>query len=529
MLKKGHKTGVEGRPKDFEQRTILATECLLEYKFTIPTIIDYMDGKVNADYAAAPVRTTITDLDGNVVYYAGPGPFDFRIPKIEKAIKRVIAGGGYMPAVPPVQWGKPDDGLRCGLSIDPADPTVGDEITVRLAFENAGDTDCDIYYEGSAAVKNIAVKDSQGQKLVIEPVVDNSSWARRFRGRETGWKNIAAGTSKEFIIEAKIVNAADSEKAEAGKYGGKLSWNVSQDTLSNIDGDLPGAVWLGSIASGVCDLDVSLVRQESCMDCHSKNDYHHKSNKECSMCHVGKMGAKDFDVKKDACSCCHKREGKFGRRKIFGAGGDFDHASKHISGMIKDSDCLQCHDTSKDSDGVVRLVGADTGDGSRTAFCLRCHEDKSSFIKSTHGKNVGDDGCSNCHYSHGSENRALLKAAYASSGDEADGDIAKGYALCWTCHDQQQVMKKNKGFGKLHREHVIKKNTPCGACHNVHGAHDADEPGMIDFDPGISAGSGVKYIDGKDASAAFAIEEGGGKGACYLQCHKKHKPKKYSR
>ena len=48
MLKSGNKTGIVGRPKDFDQRTILATECLLKYKFTIPTVIDYMDGKVNA-------------------------------------------------------------------------------------------------------------------------------------------------------------------------------------------------------------------------------------------------------------------------------------------------------------------------------------------------------------------------------------------------------------------------------------------------------------------------------------------------
>ena len=71
-----------------------------------------------------------------MVYYAGRGPYDFRIPKIEKAIKKVIAGGGYMAAAAPIHWGELAGGIRCGLSIDPADPAVGDEVTVKIAVEN---------------------------------------------------------------------------------------------------------------------------------------------------------------------------------------------------------------------------------------------------------------------------------------------------------------------------------------------------------------------------------------------------------
>lgn len=78
ILREDNKTGIVGRPKDINERTILASECVAKYKFTIPMVIDGMDGKVNDDYKAWPVRVTVTDIDGKVAFYAGPGPFDFR-------------------------------------------------------------------------------------------------------------------------------------------------------------------------------------------------------------------------------------------------------------------------------------------------------------------------------------------------------------------------------------------------------------------------------------------------------------------
>ena len=50
LLKEGNKTGIVGRPKTFDERVILASECVSKYKFTLPMVIDSMDGKVNSDY-----------------------------------------------------------------------------------------------------------------------------------------------------------------------------------------------------------------------------------------------------------------------------------------------------------------------------------------------------------------------------------------------------------------------------------------------------------------------------------------------
>jgi len=535
MLKSGNKTGIVGRPKDFDQRTILATECLLKYKFSVPTLIDYMDGKVNAAYSAAPVRVTITDLDGNVVYYAGRGPFDFKIPKIEKALKRVIAGGGYLPPAPPVQWGEAVGGLRCGLSIDPADVAVGDDVTVKIALENRSQTPITAFIKADGLLDGLVIGDGKGNTLAVEEVKDNSRFSRRSRGRDTGLQEIAPGKSLDREVNAKIAGAGQGQKVSAGKYSGRFSFEVNDNMLSGVDAVDAATAWVGKAESGASELDVSLVHKAGCMDCHSKSDYHHKSNKDCAMCHVGKMGTDTFAVKKDECSSCHKREGKFGRRKIFGADGDFDKASKHISGMITDSGCLKCHDQSAHGDGQVSLIdpgsdGKKAWSGSRTGFCLSCHDSKASFAKSVHGKKLGEKGCSNCHNSHGSENPALLKKGYALSGRAADGDISAGYALCWSCHDEGKVMGSGNAFGKLHEKHVKKKNVACILCHDVHGGADSSEPGMIDLAFGIKKGSGARQINRRDGSTSFGLEsDEGRKGYCYILCHKRHSPKSYSR
>jgi len=158
MLKEGNETGIVGRPETLDDRIILATECVAKYKFTIPMVIDGMDGKVNSDYKAAPVRVTVTDIDGKVAFYAGRGPRDFRIPPVERTLKKLIANGGRMPPPPAPQWGRPVSGLRCGLSFDLENLTIGEGVAVQLKFENTTDEPIDFYYRPTDAVKCFVIK-----------------------------------------------------------------------------------------------------------------------------------------------------------------------------------------------------------------------------------------------------------------------------------------------------------------------------------------------------------------------------------
>lgn len=156
----------------------------------------------------------------------------------------------------------------------------------------------------------------------------------------------------------------------------------------------------------------------------------HVKIQECTNCHVGEVGKPDFGLKVEACAACHPRTGVFGRRTILGPDGEFGMVSKHIAGTIEDKDCLQCHDHGKHQNGVVSLIDPDSGGkepwtGSRTDFCLACHDgeppegvtfpekpggsgfDKMMFLGSKLAQTK--EGCSYCHTPHGSPYPALLR------------------------------------------------------------------------------------------------------------------------
>ncbi len=425
MLKQGNETGIVGRPETLDERIILATACVTKYKFTIPMVIDGMDGKVNSDYKAAPVRVTVTDIDGKVAFYAGRGPFDFKLPPVERTLKKLIANGGRMPPPPEPQWSQPVNGLRCGLSFDPEKLTIGEEVTARLKFENITDEPIDFYYQSTDAIKRFVINNDRGQTLKIEASRAGGRFRRRGRG-SSPIQTIAPGEAFETVIEGKIVAASDQESSIAGQFHAVYNIEVDENALAQIEPAPTQPVWTGEISSGTCTLNVTLPQQHGCIDCHSDSDYHHVKLQDCANCHVGEMGNANFGVKEDSCAHCHPRDGVYGRRQILGPGGEFDRASKHISGTIEDKDCLLCHDKSKHGNGVVSLIDPDSGGtrawtGTRTAFCLSCHDgdppanvsfpaksdgsgfNKMNFQGSTHA------GCSRCHNSHGSSYPSLLK------------------------------------------------------------------------------------------------------------------------
>ncbi len=437
MLRQGSETGIVGRPKTLDERIILATACVAKYKFTIPMVIDGMDGKVNSDYKAAPVRITVTDIDGKVAFYAGPGPFDFKLPPVEKTLKKLIANAGRIPPPPVPQWSRPVNGLRCGLSFDPEKLTIGEEVTARLKFENTTDEPINFYYQTTDAIKRFVINNDRGQTLKIE--ASRAAGRFRMRGRRSSpVQRIAPGETFETKIEGKIVAVSDQGTSIAGQFHAVYNVEVDENTLAQIEPALPKGiplgttqpVWTGKISSGTCTLNVTLPQQDGCIDCHSDSDYHHAKLQDCANCHVGEMGNANFGVKDESCAQCHPRDGVYGRRQILGSGGEFDMASRHVSGTIEDKDCLLCHDNRQHRNGVVSLLDPDSGGtrawtGTRTGFCLTCHDgdppakisfpaksdgsgyDKSKFQGSAHA--LGEQGCSNCHNPHGSSYPSLLK------------------------------------------------------------------------------------------------------------------------
>ncbi|TKJ38226.1 MAG: hypothetical protein CEE38_05560 [Planctomycetes bacterium B3_Pla] len=432
MLKEGNKTGIVGRPKSLDERVILATECVSKYKFTMPMVIDGMDGKVNSDYQAAPVRVTVTDIDGKVAFYAGRGPSDFRLPPVERTLKKLIANGGRMPPPPVPQWSRPVNGLRCGLIIDPEEFTVGEQVVVQLKFDNTTNKSINLYYKSTDALKRIAIDNGNGQTLELQSAGGRSS---RRRGRSgSPIQTIAPGQAFETEIEAKIIAGPGKETFAAGQFHAVYNLEVNDETLAQVEPAPEQAVWTGKLTSGKYALSVNSAPPVGCADCHGGEDYHHKLDEDCEGCHVGEVGTDEFDVKKEACGQCHPREGVQGRRQILGPGGEFEMASRHIPGKLEDKHCLMCHDNSKHRNGVVSLIdpdseGTEPWTGSRTDFCLTCHDgeppegvsfptqfkgtgfDKMMFLGSRLSQTK--EGCSYCHLPHGSPYPSLLKNLHA--------------------------------------------------------------------------------------------------------------------
>ena len=438
LLREGHKTGVVGRPDNIAERVILATECVSQYKFTIPMVIDGMDGTVNSDYQAAPVRVTITDIDGKVAFYAGRGPFDFRLPPVERTIKKLIANDGRMPLPPKSAWSKSVNGLRCGLSFDPERFTIGEQVVAQLKFENTGDEPVAFYHKAEGAVDRIFINNDNGQTLKMQAARDNR-FSRMRRGRGSPVQIIAPGKTFETQIEGRIAAASGRDTSIAGQFNAVYNLEIDEQFPAGLKPAPNQAVWTGTISSGAYTVSVTSPEQESCIDCHGGADYHHVKVQQCANCHVGQVGKPDFNLKVESCASCHPRNGFFGRRTILGPEGEFGMTSKHISGTIEDKDCLRCHDHSKHRSGKVSLIDPDSGGkeswtGSHTDFCLTCHDgkppeditfpdtspgtgfDKMMFLGSKLAQTK--EGCSYCHTPHGSPYPALLKNLHSLTEDK---------------------------------------------------------------------------------------------------------------
>ena len=394
-----------------------------------------MEGTVNADYAAAPVRITITDKDGKVVYYAGPGPFDFKIEKIERALIKVVAGNGYMPPPPPIQWGPAVNGLKYGMAIDPPQVKVGNDVVVVMQLENTTTNPINLAFDTNTAAQNIEIKNSNGRKLALQTAAAGGiARITGGRSRQVRPLTIAPGTTYSVELEGKIVPAVEGQEINNGSFTAVASLEVTPEALANVQVAPGQTVWTGKLSTGVCMLDVGAIQTMNCANCHAGSDYHHSdAETDCTKCHIGIVGTEDFATKMDACIQCHPRadEHKYGRRHVLGETGEFSLPSRHLPGEITADTCAICHDTSQHQKGKVLLkfdgkTEEAAATGASSAFCLSCHNGKppQGIVFPTKAKGSGYDksqatiinahggqtiSCGMCHTSHGSKLMSLLK------------------------------------------------------------------------------------------------------------------------
>jgi predicted CXXCH cytochrome family protein len=121
---------------------------------------------------------------------------------------------------------------------------------------------------------------------------------------------------------------------------------------------------------------------------------------------------------------------------------------------------------------------------------------------------------------HGSTESPILAAEYPLH--DLVQQSAAAYALCYKCHYEDDL-EDVSAFE--HKRHLQNADAPCVACHDPHGSRTNthlinflrfDENGTEVVGPSIQTGR-LEYID-----------EGNGRGTCYLNCHgEEHCPKTY--
>ncbi len=78
------------QPKTFEERVDVAKEMCSALEFTMPTLIDGIDNKVGDVYSGWPDRLYLVGRDGKIAFQGARGPFGFRPPDLEAAIKKEL-------------------------------------------------------------------------------------------------------------------------------------------------------------------------------------------------------------------------------------------------------------------------------------------------------------------------------------------------------------------------------------------------------------------------------------------------------
>ena len=74
-------------PQTLEERRQVAGRCEATLKYGVRTYVDDMDDAVSKAYAAAPTRLYFIDLDGQVAYAGGLGPFGFKPPELGRFLE----------------------------------------------------------------------------------------------------------------------------------------------------------------------------------------------------------------------------------------------------------------------------------------------------------------------------------------------------------------------------------------------------------------------------------------------------------
>lgn len=74
------------QPKTLQERCDVAGRCAVDLNLQTPMVVDGIDNAVGRAYGGWPDRLYIVDIDGNIAYQGGPGPFAFNPREMEQSL-----------------------------------------------------------------------------------------------------------------------------------------------------------------------------------------------------------------------------------------------------------------------------------------------------------------------------------------------------------------------------------------------------------------------------------------------------------
>ena len=74
------------QPRDYLERTKVATTCLKALGLDIPVLVDGMDDRVATRYSGTPSRLYLIDREGKIAYKGGRAPFGFKPAELEQSL-----------------------------------------------------------------------------------------------------------------------------------------------------------------------------------------------------------------------------------------------------------------------------------------------------------------------------------------------------------------------------------------------------------------------------------------------------------
>ena len=418
--------------------------------------------------------------------------FDHLTHRNASAEESVLSIAVYAPAVPESQWGNASNGLRSKLSFNRPDPSQFTDIAINIQYENITDDVISFLFDPNDTLKAVSAVNEDKWKLKLVPVpqmfMSDEDYEELYN---SSIEKINPGEIFEREIQCQIENVVKDMGFISGYFEAVCNINIDENKISRIQSETDQNLWTGKIKSGECAIFLTMPHDGGCNDCHGDADYHHGVVQDCRFCH-----AEGTDVLNDTCIRCHKRheQKEYGRRRVLGPDGDFDNISRHVTGIIRDSDCLMCHDMENHGYGVVVLAdpnspGKRTWTDHYTEFCLSCHNsnppEKVKFPEKSANARPQD-------YS------SLLETydypEYDSPEDEDSGypevtfspEESSGYQGM----DSMSPDSTSDSEGRFHSDtgvsiydksdfinsELYKKNVECTDCHRSHGS---DRPSLL--------------------------------------------------